>query len=71
MTYPFTQDVTTWLRHTAGCSFDDIDEGKLTCALQTLAFKPLDLSILVDNLALVYQTDGEEGYLKYRYDFRG
>jgi 2'-5' RNA ligase len=59
-----------WIPHIT-LAYGDIDEGKLTCALQTLAFKPLDLSILVDNLALVYQTDGEEGYLKYRYDFRG
>jgi 2'-5' RNA ligase len=59
-----------WIPHIT-LAYGDVDAGKLTCALQLLAFKSFDLSILVDNLALVYQSDGEEGYLKYRYDFRG
>ncbi len=59
-----------WIPHIT-LAYGDVDAGKLTCALQTLAFKPLDLAILVDNLALVYQADVEEGFLKYRYDFRG
>jgi 2'-5' RNA ligase len=58
-----------WMPHIT-LAYGDVDVNKLACAMQALAFAPLELEILVDNLALVYQADGEEGYLEYRYDFQ-
>jgi 2'-5' RNA ligase len=57
-----------WIPHIT-LAYGDVDSIKLDCALQRLAFKPLNLEIQVNNLALVYQDNGEEGWVKYRYVF--
>jgi 2'-5' RNA ligase len=59
-----------WMPHITLAS-GDVDVAKLNCAMRRLAFKSLELEISVDNLAMVYQVDDEEGWLKYRVDFRG
>jgi 2'-5' RNA ligase len=59
-----------WMPHITLAS-GDVDVAKLNCAVRRLAFRSLDLDISVDNLAMVYQADDEEGWLKYRVDFRG
>ena len=59
-----------WLPHITLAS-GDVDMAKLNCAVRRLAFRSLELEIPVDNLAMVYQADDEEGWLKYRFDFRG
>jgi 2'-5' RNA ligase len=57
-----------WIPHIT-MAYGDVDAGKLNCAMQKLAFQPLELAIRVDNLALVYQEEGKEGWLKYRFAF--
>ncbi len=57
-----------WIPHIT-LAYGDVDSSKLNCAMKRLAFKPLNLEIQVNNLALVYQVNGEEGWLKYRFDF--
>jgi 2'-5' RNA ligase len=57
-----------WIPHIT-LAYGDVDSIKLNCALRRLAFKPLNLEIQVNNLALVYQDNDEEGWVKYRYVF--
>jgi 2'-5' RNA ligase len=57
-----------WIPHIT-LAHGDVDLGKLNCAMQRLAFKPLNLDIRVDNLALVCQKNDEAGWIKYRFDF--
>jgi 2'-5' RNA ligase len=59
-----------WIPHIT-LAYGDVDLEKLNCAIKTLAFTTLNLEIQVNNLSLVYQDDGEEGWLKYKFDFQG
>lgn len=58
-----------WMPHIT-LAYGDVDSRKLICAVETLALKTINLQLRVDNLALVYQVEDREGWLKYRFDFQ-
>lgn len=59
----------SWMPHIT-LAYGDVDSKKLICAVEIMAQKTINLQIMVDNLALVYQVEGREGWLRYRFDFQ-
>jgi 2'-5' RNA ligase len=57
-----------WLPHIT-LAHGDVDHDKLGCALGRLAFGNYNWEILVDHLTLVHQVEGQEGWLRMRFDF--
>lgn len=58
-----------WMPHVT-LAYRDITSENMVCALQGLAFKPLETEILVDNLSLIYSTESDNG-ITARYELRG
>jgi 2'-5' RNA ligase len=59
-----------WLPHIT-LAYGDVDQEKLRCAMSHLAFNDYNWEIPIDHLTLVYQTEGQEGWLRMRFDFGG
>ena len=49
-----------WMPHIT-IAFQDLNADNLTCAVKNLLFKPVELEIHVDQLALLYQIDEDTG----------
>ncbi len=58
-----------WMPHIT-LAYRDVTPDNLGCAMQVLAFKPVNVNILVNHVAMIYEIDGEIG-IKFRYDFAG
>jgi 2'-5' RNA ligase len=58
-----------WMPHIT-LAYRDVTPENMGCAMQLLAFQPVNVSILVNHLAMIYEADGEIG-IKFRYDFAG
>jgi 2'-5' RNA ligase len=59
-----------WLPHIT-LAHGDVDRENLNCAVSSLAFSDFNWEIPVDHLTLVYQAEGQEGWLRMRFDFGG
>lgn len=58
-----------WVPHVT-LAHGDVTREKLACAVEELAYYPLDWEVKIDNISMVYQTGDEVGDLKYRYRFQ-
>jgi len=71
---PFSMDIfpyyapNRWMPHIT-LAYHDVTVDNLGCALREIAFKPFEIEISVNHLALVYQEDHSVGVIR-RYDFR-
>jgi len=61
-------DPEVWVPHIT-LAHRDVKPENLGCVMNTLAFRPFDREIRIDNLALLYHTDNEIGRLITRYNF--
>jgi 2'-5' RNA ligase len=59
-----------WVPHIT-LAHSDVTQPALLCALERLVGSTFNWEIVVDNIALVYQLDGQVGELKYRLKFGG
>lgn len=59
-----------WVPHIT-LAYGDVDQDKLGCAMEKLAFQPFNWEISVDNLALVYTIGGQVGKLRNQFPFHG
>lgn len=57
----------SWMPHIT-LAYRDITRENLGCAVQEIAFRDLNMKVLVDHLALIYEVEGQIG-IKFRYDF--
>ena len=65
LNYRYSPDL--WMPHIT-IAYQDLDAEKLACAVKNLIFRPLELEIHVDQLALLYQIDEETG-VRSKYPF--
>ncbi len=56
-----------WMPHIT-LAYQDLDASNLSCAMERLAFRSFDWQIEIDNLALVFQIEGQVGKLDSRYE---
>jgi len=61
-------DPDVWVPHVT-LAHRDVKPENLGCVMNTLAFRPFDREISIDNLALLYHTEHEIGRLITRYNF--
>jgi len=59
-----------WVPHIS-LAYADVDSTKMHCALEKLAFADLTWNFYIDNVALIYEPEGQVGELKYKIPFRG
>lgn len=58
-----------WVPHIT-LAYGDVTPEKLSCAMGILSSRSLNWEIDIDHIALVYQPDGQQGWLKERFDFK-
>ncbi|NLG96822.1 MAG: 2'-5' RNA ligase family protein [Chloroflexi bacterium] len=57
-----------WVPHIT-LAYREFEAAGLGCAIADIAFQQIELEIMVDHIAVIYQTEGVAG-LKSRFDFR-
>ncbi len=65
---PFAQEVNPlyapgqWIPHVT-LAYQDISPEKLSCAIKDLAFLPIEMEMVIDHLAILFQSEGKDGVL--------
>ena len=61
-------DPAHWVPHIT-LALREVDPSRLGCAVEEIASKPIELEIMVDNLSLIFQSNGQAG-IKNRFTFK-
>jgi 2'-5' RNA ligase len=59
-----------WIPHIT-LAHGDVGRKAINCIMEKFAFRSTDWEVVVDNLAVMYQTNSQVGTLKRRYPFEG
>lgn len=57
-----------WMPHIS-LAYGDLDDSKLICLMDKLAFRTFNWAIEIDNLTLIYEPEGAIGQIRYRFEF--
>jgi 2'-5' RNA ligase len=60
----------SWIPHIS-LAYSDVHEQNIAAVMQDLAFQSFNWDLRVDNIALIYESDGTTGTLRYNFPFEG
>ena len=60
----------SWMPHIS-LAYEDLDADNLPRAVNKLAFRSFNWEMTIDNIALVYEPEGQTGGLHFRYELTG
>ena len=50
-------------------AYEDLNQVNIATVMQELAFQTFDWEMIIDNIALIYEPEGEIGTLKFQFAF--
>lgn len=59
-----------WVPHIS-LAYADVSSENISCAMKKLAFQAFNWEFSVNNLALIYEPDGQTGQIRYQFNFEG
>lgn len=59
----------TWMPHIS-LAYEDVDEANIAAVMENLFFRSFSWAMTIDNIAFIYEPNGEIGQLKFQFEFK-